>query len=53
MMLFSMPSKESIENGNQGFDFDFDDSDEQIIEEQALDLSSEMRKRFSKLQQRS
>ena len=25
-----------------GFDFDFDDSDEQIIEEQALDLSAEM-----------
>ena len=25
-----------------GFDFDFDDSDEQIIEEQALDLSNEM-----------
>lgn len=30
------------DSGNQGFDFDFDDSDEQIIEEQALDLSSEM-----------
>ena len=30
------------DNGAQGFDFDFDDSDEQIIEEQALDLSSEM-----------
>ena len=30
------------DNGTQGFDFDFDDSDEQIIEEQALDLSSEM-----------
>ena len=30
------------ENGNQGFDFDFDDSDEQIIEEEALDLSKEM-----------
>ena len=42
------------ENGNQGFDFDFDDSDEQIIEEQALDLSSEMwEARFSKLKQRS
>ena len=30
------------EAGTQGFDFDFDDSDEQIIEEEALDLSSEM-----------
>ena len=30
------------ENQVQGFDFDFDDSDEQIIEEQALDLSTEM-----------
>ena len=30
------------DSGNQAFDFDFDDSDEQIIEEQALDLSSEM-----------
>ena len=30
------------DNGAQGFDFDFDDSDEQIIEEEALDLSSEM-----------
>ena len=30
------------DSSNQGFDFDFDDSDEQIIEEQALDLSSEM-----------
>ena len=30
------------ENGTQGFDFDFDDSDEQIIEEEALDLSVEM-----------
>ena len=30
------------ETGNQGFDFEFDDSDEQVIEEQALDLSAEM-----------
>ena len=30
------------ENGSNGFDFDFDDSDEQIIEEEALDLSKEM-----------
>lgn len=30
------------ENGSQGFDFDFDDSDEKIIEEEALDLSTEM-----------
>ena len=30
------------DSSNQGFDFDFDDSDEQIIEEQALDLSAEM-----------
>ncbi len=30
------------ENGPNGFDFDFDDSDEQIIEEEALDLSTEM-----------
>ena len=30
------------ENGIQGFDLDFDDSDEKIIEEQALDLSAEM-----------
>ena len=30
------------DSSNQGFDFDFDDSDEQIIEEQSLDLSSEM-----------
>ena len=37
------------DSGNQGFDFDFDDSDEQIIEEQALDLSSEMM--GSKIQQ--
>ena len=37
------------ENGSTGFDFDFDDSDEQIIEEQAMDLSSEMM--GSKIQQ--
>ena len=30
------------DNNSPGFDFDFDDSDEQIIEEQALDLASEM-----------
>ena len=30
------------EGGAVGFDFDFDDSEEQIIEEQALDLSTEM-----------
>ena len=36
------------EAGTQGFDFDFDDSDEQIIEEQALELSTEM---LSKIQQ--
>ena len=30
------------ESGIQGFDLDFDDSDEKIIEEEALDLSSEM-----------
>ena len=30
------------EDGAQGFDFDFDDSEEEIIEEQALDLSTEM-----------
>lgn len=30
------------ENGETGFDFDFDDSEEQILEEEALDLSSEM-----------
>ena len=30
------------DSGAQGFDFDFDDSDEQIIEEEALDLSIEM-----------
>ena len=30
------------ENGAQGFEFDFDDSDEQIIEEEAIDLSTEM-----------
>ena len=30
------------DNEAQGFDFDFDDSEEQIIEEEALDLSSEM-----------
>ena len=30
------------DSSNQGFDFDFDDSDEQIIEEQALDPSAEM-----------
>lgn len=30
------------ENASQGFDFEFDDSDEQVIEEQALDLSAEM-----------
>ena len=30
------------ENGSQGFDFDFDDSDENIIEEEALDLTTEM-----------
>ena len=38
------------ESGTQGFDFDFDDSDEQIIEEQALDLSRRcLAARFSKL----
>ena len=30
------------DQSNQGFDFDFDDSEEQIIEEEALDLSSEL-----------
>ena len=30
------------EGSNREFQFDFDDSDEQIIEEQALDLASEM-----------
>ena len=30
------------DNNSHGLDFDFDDSDEQIIEEAALDLSSEM-----------
>ena len=30
------------DSGPQGFDFDFDDSEEQIIEEQALDLATEM-----------
>ncbi|MCB4389098.1 GspE/PulE family protein [Synechococcus sp. MU1617] len=30
------------DNGSQDFDFDFDDSDEQIIEEEAIDLSTEM-----------
>ena len=30
------------ESSSNGFDFDFDDSDEQIIEEEALDLSAEM-----------
>ena len=30
------------EESNGGFDFDFDDSDEQIIEEEALDLAIEM-----------
>ena len=30
------------DNSAQGFDFDFDDSDEQIIEKEALDLSTEM-----------
>ena len=37
------------DNGAQGFDFDFDDSDEQIIEEEAIDLSVEMM--GSKIQQ--
>ena len=32
------------DSGTQGFDFDFDDSEEQIIEEQALDLATEMLK---------
>ena len=30
------------DNSPQGFDFDFDDSEEQILEEEALDLSTEM-----------
>ena len=30
------------DGASHGFDFDFDDSDEQIIEEEALDLSTEM-----------
>jgi type IV pilus assembly protein PilB len=30
------------DTNTQGFDFNFDDSDEQIIEEEALDLSTEM-----------
>ena len=30
------------EGGDQAFDFDFDDSEEQIIEEEALDLSTEL-----------
>ena len=34
--------KGAEDGGSQGFDFDFDDSDEQIIEEEALDLSTEM-----------
>ena len=31
-----------VEGANSEFQFDFDDSDEQIIEEQALDLATEM-----------
>ena len=35
--------QEADEDGNtKGFDFDFDDSDEQIIEDESMDLSSEM-----------
>ncbi len=35
--------QDADEDGNsQGFDFDFDDSDEQIIEDESLDLSAEM-----------
>ena len=41
------------EVGTQGFDFDFDDSDEQIIEEQAMDSPEMLGARSSKLQQRS
>ena len=37
------------DNSPQGFDFDFDDSEEQILEEEALDLSTEMM--GSKIQQ--
>jgi len=39
----------SDDGTSKGFDFDFDDSDEQIIEEEALDLSTEMM--GSKIQQ--
>ena len=39
MMLFLM---RKICDGNLGFDFDFDDSEEAIIEEDAIDLSIEM-----------
>ena len=44
---------EELTNGAQGFEFDFDDSDEQIIEENNR-LSTEMLgSRYNKLQQRS
>ena len=41
-ILDALKEAEGDSGANLGFDFDYDDSDEQIIETQALDLSMEM-----------
>ena len=41
-ILDALKDADDDSTGNLGFDFDYDDSDEQIIEEQTLDLATEM-----------
>ena len=41
-ILDALKEADGDSGSNLGFDFDYDDSDEQIIEEQALDLAMEM-----------
>ena len=41
-ILDALKDADDDSTGNLGFDFDYDDSDEQIIEEQTLDLAIEM-----------
>ena len=41
-ILDALKDADGDSKGNLGFDFDYDDGDEQIIEEEALDLAMEM-----------